>query len=1036
MKKNICIIFISLFIIHPSTFCQTWQTYDSLRSVYLDKESYDTALVFAEKALQTVKEEKGENDTCYANMLTGIFQVSNFMGDYKKAMENSEKEREIRKKIQGEKHPDYANTLNNLAILYEEMGNYTAAESLYLEAKKIRKEVLGEKNPVYATTLSNLADLYKITGKFRTAEALFLETRKIYKETLGEKNVDYATNLNDLAALYDDMGNFKAAESLYLEAKQIYKEIMGENNSYYATTVNNLAQLYEETGNYSAAERMFLAINKNQSDKDPDYALSLNNLAHLYVTMGNYPAAEPLYIKAKNILKQTLGEKHPYYAVLLDNLAALYKAMGNYPAAELLFLESIKIKKESLGGKHLSYVACVNNLAELYTTMGNSAISPKDAADKFAIADSFYTETKNIIMEVIGKKHIYYPLTLNNTGSLYFSMGNAASNKKDAEEKYSLAEPLYLEALGIFKEILGENHASYAACLNNIALLYIAMGNYAKADSYFDEEIKLLNHSINQNFAFLSEKEKELYFKTKSNYYDGFYSFSMKRKKDNSEITKTVYNNVVKNKGLLLKSSTALRSAVLNSKDRSLINTYEKWISLKKEISKLYSTEIAKRTKNPDELEQVANTIEKDLVRRSQIISDFEKMQNLNWENVKNNLHPDEAAIEFLRFTEGKKKDTITYCALLITPQSNKPEMIRLFEEREINHILGLSDANNFSYINNIYGTNTNNNQALYKLIWQPIEPYLSGVKNIYYSPDGILHKISFAALCKGKNIFLCDKYNLHEVSSTAKVAIPENAIIGKNLTACIIGGIDYSADSSKNPIWQYLPGTLAEAIAINTLLSEKSMAVKFYSGKEATEETFKNIFSSESIHPDIMHIATHGFFYPDPEQIAKKEKTEKKAEIGLVAFRGGNSGFGLWQFVKNQNPLMRSGLVLSGANKVWSEPFSGTDNEGVLTAQEVTELDMSKTKLVVLSACETGLGDIIGSEGVYGLQRALKMAGVKFIIMSLWQVPDKETMEYMETFYTQLLKIKDIRKAYSETQKEMRQKYDPYFWAAFVLIE
>ena len=132
----------------------------------------------------------------------------------------------------------------------------------------------------------------------------------------------------------------------------------------------------------------------------------------------------------------------------------------------------------------------------------------------------------------------------------------------------------------------------------------------------------------------------------------------------------------------------------------------------------------------------------------------------------------------------------------------------------------------------------------------------------------------------------------------------------------------------------------------------------------------------------------------------------------------------------------MRPGLVFAGANDVWNKPEMSEEDDGVLTAQEVTQIDMRKNILVVLSACETGLGDIKGSEGVYGLQRAFKMAGVKFIITSLWLVPDKETVEFMEKFYSNLLKIKEIRTAFSETQKEMRQKYDPYFWAAFVLFE
>jgi CHAT domain-containing protein len=287
-----------------------------------------------------------------------------------------------------------------------------------------------------------------------------------------------------------------------------------------------------------------------------------------------------------------------------------------------------------------------------------------------------------------------------------------------------------------------------------------------------------------------------------------------------------------------------------------------------------------------------------------------------------------------------------------------------------------------------------------------------------------------------GKTYICVYSYNLQQVCSTGKVALPENTLIYKDLTACIIGGIDYSADSSSNSLWQYLPGTLTETNAINAELSKNNINVTSFTGKGASELAFKNIFSKEGSNPTILHVATHGFFYPDPEQIVKHENNKEEVETGKVSFRGGNSGFGLWQFVNNKNPLMRSGLVLAGANKVWSEPYAGTDNEGVLTAQEVTQLDMSKTRLVVLSACETGLGDIKGSEGVYGLQRAFKMAGVKLIIMSLWQVPDKETVEFMETFYSKLLKLRDIRLAFTETQKEMRKKYDPYYWGAFVLIE
>jgi len=185
-----------------------------------------------------------------------------------------------------------------------------------------------------------------------------------------------------------------------------------------------------------------------------------------------------------------------------------------------------------------------------------------------------------------------------------------------------------------------------------------------------------------------------------------------------------------------------------------------------------------------------------------------------------------------------------------------------------------------------------------------------------------------------------------------------------------------------------------------------------------------------------LLHIATHGFFYPNPK--LQKQQFAERIEEGDVVFRGGRGtrGFGVLGFVMNPNPLMRSGLTFAGANQVWTDHYVSGDKDGVLTAEEVVSVDMRRAALVVLSACETGLGEIKGSEGVYGLQRAFKMAGVKYIVMSLWQVPDSETVEFMETFYSKLLKYNSIRDSFAETQNEMRQKYDPYYWAAFVLVE
>ncbi|BAO77700.1 CHAT domain-containing protein [Winogradskyella sp. PG-2] len=205
----------------------------------------------------------------------------------------------------------------------------------------------------------------------------------------------------------------------------------------------------------------------------------------------------------------------------------------------------------------------------------------------------------------------------------------------------------------------------------------------------------------------------------------------------------------------------------------------------------------------------------------------------------------------------------------------------------------------------------------------------------------------------------------------------------------------------------------------MKTFYQKKGKVVSVWESDNASEKQFKNL-SGQS--PNLIHIATHGFFFENSE----KSKTSIDDEVSNI-------------YRSSKDPLLRSGLILSGANQAWGNNNFYSDNEdGILTAMEIANLDLSNTSIVVLSACETGLGDINGSEGVYGLQRAFKMAGVDTLIMSLWQVPDKETAIFMETLYKNWTKNNTIRAAFIETQRNLSRKYkdDPFKWAAFVLLE
>jgi CHAT domain-containing protein len=471
-----------------------------------------------------------------------------------------------------------------------------------------------------------------------------------------------------------------------------------------------------------------------------------------------------------------------------------------------------------------------------------------------------------------------------------------------------------------------------------------------------------------------------------------------------------------------------MRTAIFSSNNQELIQNYERWIQIKQEIARLYTLPVEQRTANPEELESNANNLERLLVRNSTEFSDFEKSLRIDWTTIRDGLSDGQAAIEFTQFTNSR--DSVVYCALIVKNDFENPLMVPLFEEKSLEKILGSFGGNNLTYINGVYGVNTDSNNNLYNLIWNPIEKHLDGVNTIFFSPSGLLHKVSFAAVSKGINSYLIDDYALQLVSTTANVSSQKVFNLADSSVVSLFGGIAYTTHPDAKDTWTYLKGTLDETNMIKNILQQQISNINISTDSTASE----NIFKQLSPTSDVLHVATHGFFYPDPLEM--QLTIEAATEYGEVEFRGGSPTFGMDNFVRNQNPLMRSGLVFAGVNDFWSGAKSVKDDDGVLTALEVINIDLRQTQLVVMSACETGLGDIAGSEGVYGLQRAFKMAGTNFLIMSLWQVPDKETSEFMQTFYTLLLHNRDLQKSFSQTQAEMRQKYDPFFWAAFVLLE
>lgn len=811
-----------------------------------------------------------------------------------------------------------------------------------------------------------------------------------------------------------------------------------ELNYYMAEALNTMGSSFWIRADYNNALIYFkksLDIHEKLNNKR-SIASVLGNIGSINLAMGDFPAAMEYYLKTLNIFEE-LNHKMGA-SMAFNNIGLIYYYQNDFNNAILYFEKSLKIKEQlkdkkgianTLGNFGLAYGGlqefekaieyhhkCMEMQEELgdnfgiANTLDNIGIVYGMQAD-FPKAEEYFMKSIELKENIGDKKGISH--SLNNIGNNHTLQHNYQEALNISKQSLIIAQEL-----GIPRLLKDASRVQYQNYLKT-GLVDSAYFNLKRLKSINENDLKT-------NYFSLPEKEKELYFANIELDFARYFDFTVLYNHKYKELADTAYNISLTNKGLLLKSSTAMRQAIIRSSDPLLIQEYDNWLELRKKISRLY--EAGQSTK---EIELEANNLEKELVKKSTVFSDFEKTKNIDWKHVRDGLKKGEAAIEFIHYTsESDSLNIVRYAALLIKKKSINPTVIPLCTEDDLVEILGKIQDNDINFVKSVYGSKEEAQLALYEKVWKPIDKHLKGIKKIYYSPSGLLHKVSFVAINKGPDTYLCDVYHLNQQSSTGILATSSNIIFDSDDSYVIFGGVTYNTANTTNEFWSYLPGTETETQNIYKYLKENNQQAEYFTNNNANEDNLKN----NVMQANVLHISTHGFFFPDPAQVQAEQKNQI-IEKGEVAFRG-TTNYANWSFVNNKNPLMRSGLVLAGANDVWDRDPLSEGEDGILTANEVALLNLPYAKLVVLSACETGLGDIKGSEGVYGLQRAFKMAGVKNIIMSLWQVPDKETVEFMDLFYNKLITKKDARIAFNETQQEMRRKYDPFFWAAFVLIE
>ncbi len=881
-----------------------------------------------------------------------------------------------------------AKQLNKQVIELYNAGKYNEAIAPAERALFMTEKVLGKEHSDVATTLNNLAELYKAQGLYEKAEPLHLRSLAIYEKVMGKEHPLVATSLNNLAELYKAEGRYEKAEPLYLRSLAIYEKVLGKEHPNVATCLNNLASLYQTQGSSEKAEPLYLqalAIREKMLGKEsPEVANILNNLASLYQTQGNYEKAEPLYLRSLAIMEKLVGKEHPNIATNLNNLAELYKAQGNYEKAEYMYLEALAIREKILGKEHPDVATSVNTLASLYQEEGN----------------------------------------------------------------YQKAEPLYLRSLEIREKMLGKQHPLVASSLNNLAHLYQAQGDITRAIDFSSRGLAIEEHNYGLIFTVGSEESKQDYAKTFL--FSTYQAISLSLKNPNNPTAArlaltTLVRRKVRVLDTVIDSIQILRNHLADKPETQKL--FDEWQNVNQNLSALIYRGQANQSASEYKAQLQLLNLKKDRIEEGIINKSTEfqiTTQPVELAAIQAQIPKDAALVEIVRYQpfnpkakQAEKSGKMRYAAAVLR-SSGDPKWVDLADADTIDtSVYNLRKAlaekppdAHTRYSTTTTPTTTTTNQSFKQLartldrqVMAPIRPLLGDAHHLLLSPDGQLTIIPFEALLDEQNKYLIQRYAFSYLNTGRELL--RFQLAAKSVAPTVVfANIDYNQQEITAPSsgvrglenrpsghlanLQFAPlyNSLEEANKIKEIFPDTIII----SGKQATEAAVKKLQA-----PSILHLATHGFF------ITKKEVADNFNEQ-------------LLETLKLENPLLASGLAFAGINN--RRQGSSDTNDGILTALEVTGLNLRGTQLVVLSACETGLGDFQVGGRLYGLRRALVIAGSQTQVLSLWTIDDEGTKDLMVKYYQNLNAGKGKHEALRQAQLEFLktpQYQHPYYWASFV---
>ncbi len=960
-----------------------YQVVDSYSALLMNNERFEEAAPYYEALKDYMREGDG-----YVDFLTDYYNVFVHMKDYAKAYETSSN---IIATCESETCPvETLLTFNlNAARLAVLLGKYEDADQYYTTC--LASDV-GVEHEIQV--LMEQADVNGFLSRpFEQVNGLEKCLDMHVRNGLTESD-SYSRVVLRLGSILTELGRFEKAETLFTN----YIHAL-ENDA--DPDPEKLAQAYQSLGNQKYLLRDFngadLYLNKarqtlldNALRKTRSFASVLNSLGALQEGLANYDQAERYY---KAGLEAATQEESglSLRVALAANLANIMNSFTpENDSIELLLSKAIGWQQSLTGESHPEYANLLNKRGLHF-----------QETKQYKEAESDYKKALEILAYTVGKSHPEYLSVLSNLGLLY-----------DAQESNEEALKYMLDARALYEQFYADDNPGYVLAVNNLANTYTRMERFDEAAPLFTYLADIVLKEIRESFSYLSENEKKQFVTEKRKFQDNLKRYIVTRfTQDNvdPEMLATWYELELTMKGILLNSTKRVREQIFNSGNDQLIALFSNWSLARSEVAKRQSLKSdlnANQKQTLDSLTHKIASLEKEIARASGDFGNTFASEKSDFATISNALASDECSIEVIR-TEINGENI--YTALLALPGAQYPELILLGKGNVL-------DEKSFSIYKNTIKFKIDN-ATPFEVYWQPIHNRIKdlGIRKIYYAPDGVYHKISLATLFNGETkTYLIEDYEIVQLTSTKDITLvkTQSAALDQSKKVLLMGRPTYTYSGENSGVVAGtrglasfeniadLPGTEEEVTEINATLGQKSLTPTLLLGEESTEANFK-----ANLDNDIIHIATHGFFI------------DKKPGLGAYL-----------------DPMLYSGLLLAGASE--ETTMKNTGEDGVLTAYEIMNMEFSNLDMIVLSACETGTGQVASGEGVYGLQRAFFVAGANTLIMSLWKVDDTATKELMINFYRNYLKTGDKRASFLDAQKKVKKKYkSPVYWGAFVMV-